>query len=209
MRLRFCFLVVVLAGMSFAQDTNFSAGPQYLITNGSPLLLQSIATPSLSFSSGLSDPYVSSTELAPSQITSPVSSSTTDTATNVYLGEVMWGVHPPDMVVARRMDTPSVSADQIGTYTYSTTSEASNTLPNPLTVPIESVTPPSVIELASSTVPASLPPSIVNAGVTGTADVQSLLNRGYGVSLGDFAMSIKSRHRHAGRVFTNEDLQRK
>ena len=209
MRLHFSFLVVVLAGFSFAQDTNFSAGPQYLITNGSPLLLQPISTPSLSFGSGLSDPYLSSTELAPSQITSPVSSSTADTATNVYLGEVMWGVHPADTIVGRRMETPIVAADQIATYTYSPTSEASNTLPNPLTVPIESVSPPSVIELASSTTPTNLPPSIVDAGVTGTADVQSLLNRGYGVLLADFARNMKSRKRSGGRVFTNEDLQRK
>lgn len=205
MRLRLCFLVVALAGMSFAQETNFSAGPQYLITNGSPLLFQPIATPSLSFGPGLSDPYASSTELAPSHIFSPVA----ETATNVYLGEVLWGVHPADTIVARRMDTPRVSADQIVTYTYSPTSEASNTLPVPLTVPIEAVTPPSVIELASSTIPENLPPSIVNAGVTGTADVQSLLNRGYGVSLGDFARSMKSRKRPAARVLTNDDLQRK
>ena len=205
MRLRLCFLVVVLAGLSFAQETNFSIGPQYLITNGSPLLLQPIATPSLSFGPGLSDPYASSTELAPSHILSPVA----ETATNVYLGEVLWGVHPPDTIVARRIETPSVSADQIATYTYSPTSEASNTLPVPLTVPIESVSPPSVIELASSTIPENLPPSIVDAGVTGTADVQSLLNRGYGVSLGDFARSMKSRRRPAARVLTNEDLQRK
>jgi hypothetical protein len=205
MRLRLCFLVVVLVGLSFAQETNFSIGPQYLITNGSPLLLQPIATPSLSFGPGLSDPYASSTELAPSHILSPVA----ETATNVYLGEVLWGVHPPDTIVARRIETPSVSADQIATYTYSPTSEASNTLPVPLTVPIESVSPPSVIELASSTIPENLPPSIVDAGVTGTADVQSLLNRGYGVSLGDFARSMKSRRRPAARVLTNEDLQPK
>ena len=205
MRLRLCFLVVVLVGLSFAQETNFSIGPQYLITNGSPLLLQPIATPSLSFGPGLSDPYASSTELAPSHILSPVA----ETATNVYLGEVLWGVHPPDTIVARRIETPSVSADQIAMYTYSPTSEASNTLPVPLTVPIESVSPPSVIELASSTIPENLPPSIVDAGVTGTADVQSLLNRGYGVSLGDFARSMKSRRRPAARVLTNEDLQPK
>jgi hypothetical protein len=207
MRLRFCFLVVVLAGMSFAQDTNFSAGPQYLINNASPLLLQSIATPSMSFSSGLSDPYASSTELAPSHIVSPV----VDAATNTYLGEVLWGVHPPDTIVARRMETPSISADQVATYTYSPTNEASNTLPVPLTVPIASVepAPSNVIELASSAVPASLPPSIVDAGVTGTADMQSLLNRGYSVPLGDFAKSIKAQKRPAKRTFTNEDLERK
>jgi hypothetical protein len=40
-------VVVVLAGIATAQDTSFSTGPQYLVTYGSPLLLHSIATPSL------------------------------------------------------------------------------------------------------------------------------------------------------------------
>jgi hypothetical protein len=43
----FC-LLCALAGTSAAQDTNFSAGPQYLITGGSPMFLHPIATPSLS-----------------------------------------------------------------------------------------------------------------------------------------------------------------
>jgi len=46
-------LLIVLAGVSAAQETNFPAGPQYLMTSGSPLLAQPIATPSLSFDSGL------------------------------------------------------------------------------------------------------------------------------------------------------------
>ena len=209
MRLRFAFLLVVLTGISFAQDTNFSVGPQYLVTNGSPLLLQPISTPSLSFGSGLSDPYASPTELAPSQISSPVSSPVAENAANVYSGEVLWGVHPANEVVARRIETPSLTADQTALYTYATANEAANALSGPLSVPIESVSPSSVIELGSSPVPANLPPSIVDPGVTGTADVQSLLNRGYGISLGDFARSMKSRKRPASRVLTNEDLHRK
>ena len=43
-------LLAALAGICAAQDTNFPVGPQYLITNGSPYLLQPIATPTLSFS---------------------------------------------------------------------------------------------------------------------------------------------------------------
>ena len=46
-------LLIVLAGVSAAQETNFPVGPQYLMTSGSPLLAQPIATPSLSFDSGL------------------------------------------------------------------------------------------------------------------------------------------------------------
>ncbi|HEY3972624.1 MAG TPA: hypothetical protein VGM18_06445 [Candidatus Sulfotelmatobacter sp.] len=47
----FLFLLAV-ATISAAQDTNFAAGPQYLITNNSTFL-QPIATPSLSLSAPL------------------------------------------------------------------------------------------------------------------------------------------------------------
>jgi D-serine deaminase-like pyridoxal phosphate-dependent protein len=39
-------LVVSAAGLVFGQDTNFSVGPQYLLT-GSPLFARSIATPTM------------------------------------------------------------------------------------------------------------------------------------------------------------------
>jgi hypothetical protein len=45
-----CFLLLV--GYSAAQDTNFAAGPQYLLT-GSPLLARPIATPSMSLGAPL------------------------------------------------------------------------------------------------------------------------------------------------------------
>ena len=53
MRIRalLCFLPFLIA-YSAAQDTNFAAGPQYLLT-GSPLLVHSIATPSLSLDAPL------------------------------------------------------------------------------------------------------------------------------------------------------------
>jgi hypothetical protein len=46
-----CFLLLI-TGYSAAQDTNFAAGPQYLLT-GSPLLSHSIATPTLSLDAPL------------------------------------------------------------------------------------------------------------------------------------------------------------
>jgi len=52
-------LLLALAGLSAAQDTNFPIGPQYLITSGSPIFLHPIATPSLSFDSGLTPPQPS------------------------------------------------------------------------------------------------------------------------------------------------------
>ncbi len=55
-------LLLTLAGLSAAQDTNFPVGPQYLITSGAPLFLQPVATPSLSFGSGLPAPSALSAE---------------------------------------------------------------------------------------------------------------------------------------------------
>ena len=47
------FVFFALAGIGAAQDTNFSAGPQYLVTGSSPMFLRSIATPSMSLEPSL------------------------------------------------------------------------------------------------------------------------------------------------------------
>ena len=205
MRLRLCFLLFALAGISFSQDTNFAEGPQYLAPNVSPLFLRSLSTPSVSFSPGLFDPYMTGTELTPSHVSSAVAGR----GENTFLGEVYWGPHPPSEILAHRIETPSLTAEQTAANYYGTAAIAANALSEPITVPMEQVLPPSTIEIASATVPANLPPSIFDPGVTGTADLQSLLNRGYGVPLGDFARSMKSRKRPSARTFTNDDLQRK
>jgi hypothetical protein len=46
----FCCTLLVLSTQetAFSQDTNFTAGPQYLMNYGSPLLAHSISTPSMS-----------------------------------------------------------------------------------------------------------------------------------------------------------------
>ncbi len=46
-------LLLTLAGVGSAQDTNFPVGPQYLVTTSSTLFLHSIATPSLSLNASL------------------------------------------------------------------------------------------------------------------------------------------------------------
>ena len=70
MRLGSLFLLLlILAGMSVAQDanqeTNFFAGPQYLITSNSPMFLRSIATPTLSLSMPLPAPSFPVPEAVP------------------------------------------------------------------------------------------------------------------------------------------------
>jgi hypothetical protein len=52
MRIASCvFFVLVAVTMAASQDTNFSTGPQYLMSYGSPLFLHPIATPSVSWPS--------------------------------------------------------------------------------------------------------------------------------------------------------------
>jgi hypothetical protein len=56
--------------------------------------------------------------------------------------------------------------------------------------------------------PANLPASIIDTGVTGITDPQSLMERGYGVSLGEFAAFVKAHKRSGARVLTNDDLRK-
>jgi len=43
-----CMLLLFSGGIAFAQDTNFSSGPQYLMNYGSPMFARPISTPSIS-----------------------------------------------------------------------------------------------------------------------------------------------------------------
>jgi hypothetical protein len=78
MRFRSVYILpFVFIGISFAQETNFPVGPQYLITTGSTQFLRPIATPNLSLNAPLpplpsvpqvgpavaEQPYVSNPEL--------------------------------------------------------------------------------------------------------------------------------------------------
>jgi hypothetical protein len=66
MRLASClFSLLLLTGITAAQDTNFSVGPQYLVTSSSPMFLRPIATPSLSLSTPMPSPSAPPTEALP------------------------------------------------------------------------------------------------------------------------------------------------
>jgi|SRR5579872_77489 len=198
MRLLLSLLVFSLAGFSFAQDTNFPAGPQYLVTNGSPILLQSIATPSLSLNAAMSDPYIDQTQLAAAAISAP-----RPTVPDTFWSDVLWGQDKP---VTPRVITPSVTPEETAINTYATANQPlpAEYVPTAETpaVPVQST----VIEITSTRMPANLPSSIFDPGVTGTADAASLLAHGYGISLGDLARYWKSHKRPSAHVFTNEDL---
>lgn len=65
MRTRIFCCLLVLVGISAAQDSNFPIGPQYLMNYGSPILAHSIATPSLSLDTSSLDRSVVASGMTP------------------------------------------------------------------------------------------------------------------------------------------------
>ena len=89
MRLAAClWSPIVLVGVCAAQDTNFSVGPQYLITTPSTMFLHPIETPSLSFGPGSAPalPVATETVTASQVIETPP-----PVPTDVNLATVFWG----------------------------------------------------------------------------------------------------------------------
>jgi hypothetical protein len=183
----FLLTLVTLTGIAAAQDTSFSAGPQYLVPPGSnPMFLHPIATPSLSFSAApaqsASTEFSGSSELTPAA--TPIPAETIPPADQVNptstvpvqpnLSEVFWGVPKNPLL----------------------TSEAPN-----------SSEPASDIEL-SFVLSLSLPPSFVDTGVTAFVTVTSLEHQGYGVPLGEVASYFKAHKPSSVRTFTNADIER-
>jgi hypothetical protein len=90
--MRFAYVlgfVLILGGVAVAQqpETNFPVGPQYLITQPYPTILQPIATPSYEpwVQSGVVSPQTG--EAGPVTITIPA-----------YLPSIYWGYPPPGEV---------------------------------------------------------------------------------------------------------------
>jgi hypothetical protein len=214
MRLQpFLVLLVVLVGICAAQETNFPVGPQYLVTMGNPMLLRPIATPSLS----LGEQTLAGTTEVPRPVELPAFA---PDETIVYLGKVYWGDHQSDAVFSRRLDPPTMTADQTAwymNYVASQTAAAQSFSMETAEAPAAAIQSmeiaqtgagPQVIELTGGPMPANLPSSIFDTGVTGMTDAPSLLQRKYGLSLGEVAAYWKTHKRYARRVFTNQDMHR-
>jgi len=176
----FC-LLFALAGIAAAQDTNFSSGPQYLITASSPLFIHSIATPTLSLSAPLPAPNAPFSEALP-EPTSPVAGLSASGLARIY-----WGPPPASEKISE------------------TASEAVTGNVSENVIESENV---NEIEISSPQVPVALPASFLDTGVTAMTDAWSLRMRGYGVPLGDAAAFWKTHKPHAPRVYNNSDVQR-
>ena len=83
-------VLLVLVAFGFAQDTNFSSGPQYLPPPGaSPQFLQSIATPSLDLNALPANPPVFENEFPAEQPPSTGPESQTDFARIYWTGPTL------------------------------------------------------------------------------------------------------------------------
>ena len=210
MRLPFLpVLLLVIVATSFAQDTSFSTGPQYLVTTETPMFLRSIATPSLNLSA---QTLAATTEL-PSPVELPALAAA---ETVVYLHDVYWGDHSPDKSFVPRLEPPSMAPDQTAWYMNYVANQAAAPAQVPNVESAEAAAPsselttgPNVIELAGGPLPTNLPASMFDPGVTGTANAESVQQHGYGVSLGEVAAYWKAHKRHASHVITDEELRRK
>jgi len=205
--------LLVVSGVSAAQDTNFPVGPQYLITYGNPLFLHPIETPSLSLSSA----GLAGTSEVPGPVELPAFA---PVDTVVYFDNLYWGEHKPDEDLARRQQPPSMTPDQTAWYTNYVASQRAAvqaSSPESVETPLsatsaatsEQAPAPNVIELAGGPMPTNLPSSILDTGVTAMVDPQSLAQSRYGISLGEVAAYWKSHKRQAPRVLTNQDLHRR
>ena len=194
-------LLLALAGVCAAQDTNFATGPQYLITASSPLVLHSIATPSLS----LGEALPSAGSVAQGEVASP---QTPSAPSDTFLVSVYWGEHKSSEIVGRRLVTPSMTSSETAWY-LNAVANAVATGPTTVSAPAADVAAPSgVIELTSVQPPRNLPATLFDPGVTGPADAESLRNLGYGVPLGDAAAFWKAHKGHASHIYTNSDMRR-
>jgi hypothetical protein len=184
------FLSVI--GISAAQDTSFSTGPQYLassVISGSTMFLRPITTPSLSLGEALPPVPGASSELV--SVTPQPAPRIAPPSHDLFVGDVLWGEHSATEILDPRITTPTLSL-----------SESPAT---PSTQPSESSAPVNEIQLSSSQPIRPLPASIVDVGVTGTA-AQSLRAQDYGAPLGDIASYWKTHKPTAPHSFTNADV---
>ncbi len=182
MRLPFlmCSLLLFSVGMAFAQDTNFVSGPQYLI-NGPAQYARSISTPSMSLPGPALAVGASNAtgDLVAGSQDRIVPTSQPDAAPRVDLFPIYYG-----------------KLSGTAPETLSGTSDAMEMGAAEIRIGVPS---------AES---ARLPASIVDTGGLLFTTVQALRERGYGVGIVELAAFEKTHSRHAGRVYTNADIER-
>lgn len=215
----FCFLFLVI-GISVAQDTDSPVGPTYLMTSGSPLFAQTIATPSLSLEAPL--PRIPSLPAVGPAVSNQSYTSNPELAHQADLFPIYYGYPRIAAVALTSTDLPralpanfidvgvtgvadaqslrergyGVSLGEAAAFWRTYPSHASRVITN------------RDVELASAKLPRGLASSLTNGGDTATTGAQTLQEHGYGVSVVEAASFWRTHTLHATRVITNRDIER-
>jgi hypothetical protein len=196
------WLVLISCGWCAAQDTNFAAGPQYLINYGSPLFLHSIETPSLSLSTPPATNPGAPAEEGTGEPSSPAVGGLKSQST---VDRIYWGVNTISANVGEMPGVES-SASPSNTSSSSASSAGASSSSSSSSTSAEAATAgkSSEIELSSAEPSRPLPSSIVDVGVAAVMDAQSR----YGTPLGEVAAYWKANKPQVSRVLTNADIAR-
>ena len=187
--------VLSLIAISAAQDTNFSQGPQYLITGEMPFLypistptasLEALQPPARDTSFSQGPQYLATGDATFSHpISTPILSLDASLPPIPSLPEV--GPTVTDQAYVSNPDLRHEANLFPIYYGYAATS---------------------VVELTGAEPSQPLPASITGVGYTVIADAQTLRERGYGVTVGEAASYWKAHKRQVNHVYTNADIER-
>jgi len=196
MRFQVLLLLVLLslAGISAAQDTNFSQGPQYLIT-GSTAVLYPISTPIVSLGAPLTLTPDTNFSQGPQYLA---------TGDATFLHPISTPILSLDAPLPSIPSLPEVGppvTDQPYVSNPDLRHEA-NLFPIYYGYPMIPV-----IELTGGEPSQPLPASITGVGYPVIADPQTLRERGYGVTVSEAASYWKAHKTHVSRVYTNADIE--
>ena len=182
-------------GISAAQDTNFSQGPQYLIT-GANAFLTPISTPSFSFEAPLSPIRDTNFSQGPQYLATGDATFLTPISTPMLSLEAPLPPIPSLPEVGPAVtDQPYVSNPELR--------HQANLFPIYYGYPMIPA-----IELTGAEPSQPLPASITGVGYTVIVDPQTLRERGYGVTVGEAASYWKAHKPSVNHVYTNADIER-
>jgi hypothetical protein len=197
MRFQVFLLLVLLSllGLSAAQDTNFSQGPQYLIT-GSTTFLYPISTPSLSLEARLPATPDTNFSQGPQYLA---------TGDATFLYPISTPIVSLEAPLPPIPSLPEVGPPVTGQPYVSNPDlrHEANLYPIYYGYPVVPV-----VELTGAEPSQPLPASITGVGYTVIADPQTLRELGYGVTVGEAASYWKAHKPRVNHVYTNADIER-
>jgi hypothetical protein len=197
MRFQVFLLLVLLSlsGISAAQDTNFSQGPQYLITGSTPFLYP-ISTPIVSLEALLSSTRDTNFSQGPQYL------ATGDATFSHPISTPILSLDAPLPSIPSLPEIGPPVTDQSYVSNPDLRHEA-NLFPIYYGYPMIPV-----IELTGGEPSQPLPASITGVGYTVIADPQTLRELGYGITVGEAASYWKAHKPPVNHVYTNADIER-